>query len=87
MMPIDDFEGEFNDNALKDFDTYEQYLDKQITPEDLKYLEDIELARQLKEQGHNSKTEISGYIILSYLRHILSDINIHHFKNKINVHI
>lgn len=58
MIPIDDFEGEFNDNTLKDFETYEEYLDKQITAEDMMYLEDIELARQLKEQGHHSKTEI-----------------------------
>lgn len=57
MLP-DDFEGDFADTSLKDFDTYEQYLDRQITPEDLFYLEDIELARQLKEQGYHSKTEI-----------------------------
>ena len=30
---------------------YEDYLDKQITPTDLYYLEDIELARQLVELG------------------------------------
>ncbi len=30
---------------------YEDYLDKQITPTDLFYLEDLELARQLVDLG------------------------------------
>jgi len=33
-------------------------LDSFITKDDIFYLEDIELARQLKEQGYRSKTEI-----------------------------
>ena len=33
------------------YDSYEDYLDKQITPTDLYYLEDVELARQLVELG------------------------------------
>jgi hypothetical protein len=36
---------------VTEFDTYEDYLDKQITPTDLYYLEDVELARQLVELG------------------------------------
>jgi len=35
------------DGAPGDFDTYEDYLDSQITETDLYYLEDGELARQL----------------------------------------
>ena len=33
------------------FDTYEDYLDSQITATDVFYLEDVELARQLVELG------------------------------------
>ena len=57
-MIAEDFEGEFYDTRLDKFKTYEDYLDDKITPEDLEYLEDIELARQLKEQGYHAKTEI-----------------------------
>eukprot|EP00828_Plagiopyla_frontata_P013375 TRINITY_DN17906_c0_g1_i1.p1 TRINITY_DN17906_c0_g1~~TRINITY_DN17906_c0_g1_i1.p1 ORF type:complete len:165 (-),score=25.30 TRINITY_DN17906_c0_g1_i1:260-754(-) len=57
-MIAEDFEGEFYDTRLDKFKTYEDYLDDKITGEDLEYLEDIELARQLKEQGYHAKTEI-----------------------------
>lgn len=36
----DDMDGELNDTALVDFDTYEKYLDSMMTDEDLFYLED-----------------------------------------------
>ena len=55
---------ELFDNSLDPFQTYEEYLDSHITDEDRYYLQDIELARQLKEQGtqinlgYHSKTEI-----------------------------
>ncbi len=42
--------GDVADDALK-YDTYEQYLDSQITQMDLFYLEDQDLARQLVELG------------------------------------
>jgi hypothetical protein len=54
----DDFEGEYYDTSLDAFKTFEDYLDSHITAEDLFYLEDRELARQLKEQGYHTKTEI-----------------------------
>lgn len=41
----DDFESDFYDTSLDKYDTYEQYLDQNITTEDMFYLEDIELAR------------------------------------------
>ena len=50
-MIAEDFESEFYDTSLDKFKTYEEYLDSHITKEDRFYLEDIELARQLKEQG------------------------------------
>ena len=37
---------------------YEDYLDKQITPTDLFYLEDVDLARQLVELGYRGNGEI-----------------------------
>lgn len=46
----DDYENEYFDTSLDNFKTYEEYLDSHITKEDLMYLEDIELARQLKEE-------------------------------------
>ena len=48
-MIADDFESEFYDTSLDKYETYDAYLDSHITSEDLFYLEDIELARQLKE--------------------------------------
>lgn len=49
-MQYDDYESEFVDTSLDNFKTYEEYLDAHITKEDMMYLEDIELARQLKEE-------------------------------------
>ena len=39
------------DSIVTKYATYEQYLNCQITPTDLYYLEDEELARQLVELG------------------------------------
>eukprot|EP00961_Rhodomonas_salina_P275694 3724785-Rhodomonas_salina.1 len=44
------------DDALK-YDTYEQYLDSQISPMDLYYLDDQDLARQLVELGYRGSGE------------------------------
>eukprot|EP00193_Tetraselmis_chui_P019714 CAMPEP_0177779722 /NCGR_PEP_ID=MMETSP0491_2-20121128/16770_1 /TAXON_ID=63592 /ORGANISM="Tetraselmis chuii, Strain PLY429" /LENGTH=222 /DNA_ID=CAMNT_0019299343 /DNA_START=111 /DNA_END=777 /DNA_ORIENTATION=- len=46
------------DAAIDEFETYEDYLDRQITSTDLYYLEDIELARQLVELGYRGNGEI-----------------------------
>ncbi|KXS20274.1 hypothetical protein M427DRAFT_94779 [Gonapodya prolifera JEL478] len=45
------------DNGVADFATYEDYLDSQIQPIDLFYLEDKELARQLVELGYRGSGE------------------------------
>ena len=57
-MISDDFEGEVYDTSLDNFNTFEEYLTFHVTKEDLYYLEDMELARQLKELGYHAKTEI-----------------------------
>uniref|UniRef100_A0A7S4KYF0 Cilia- and flagella-associated protein 299 n=1 Tax=Guillardia theta TaxID=55529 RepID=A0A7S4KYF0_GUITH len=47
---------DFADDALK-FETYEQYLDSQISPMDIYYLEDQDLARDLVELGYRGSGE------------------------------
>ena len=37
---------------MERFDTYENYLDSQLTAADMNYLEDDEMARQLVELGY-----------------------------------
>ncbi len=44
-------------DALAEFPTYEDYLDSQIIPEDMKYLESEELMRQLVELGYRGSGE------------------------------
>mmetsp|Transcript_29544 Transcript_29544/g.28275 ORF Transcript_29544/g.28275 Transcript_29544/m.28275 type:complete len:241 (+) Transcript_29544:138-860(+) len=39
-------------DIVERFDTYENYLDSQLTPADMNYLEDDEMARQLVELGY-----------------------------------
>jgi len=46
------------DNIVTEFATYEDFLDSQITPLDLFYLEDEELARQLVELGYRGSGEV-----------------------------
>ncbi|CAH1793580.1 unnamed protein product [Owenia fusiformis] len=47
-----------NDNIVTEFNTYEDFLDSQITSLDLYYLEDEELARQLVELGYRGSGEV-----------------------------
>ncbi|XP_029456057.1 cilia- and flagella-associated protein 299 isoform X2 [Rhinatrema bivittatum] len=46
------------DNLVIQFNTYEDFLDSQITSLDLYYLEDEELARQLVELGYRGTGEV-----------------------------
>ncbi|KAM4809879.1 cilia- and flagella-associated protein 299 [Rhinophrynus dorsalis] len=46
------------DSIITQFNTYEDFLDSQITPLDLYYLEDEELARQLVELGYRGSGEV-----------------------------
>lgn len=41
-----------NLDVVEKFDTYEDYLDSQLTSNDMGYLEDEEMARQLVELGY-----------------------------------
>ena len=54
----ENYENELLDSNLDEFATYEEYLDSQRTDEDLFYLEDTELVRQLYEVGCHGKTEL-----------------------------
>ena len=57
-MNFDDDEADLMDNGLSDFLKYEDYLDLQMTEDELFYLEDVELARALIEQGVHGQGEI-----------------------------
>ena len=57
MNHWDDDEDLF-DGGIADFKDYEDYLDAQLEPQDLFYLEDKELARHLIEEGCHGKGEI-----------------------------
>ncbi|XP_033016709.1 cilia- and flagella-associated protein 299 isoform X1 [Lacerta agilis] len=46
------------DHILTQFNTYEDYLDSQITTQDLYYLENEEMARQLVELGFRGSGEV-----------------------------
>ncbi|EKG02427.1 hypothetical protein TCSYLVIO_006547 [Trypanosoma cruzi] len=48
----------FNRNVL-DFGSYEEYLDQQVTPEDLFYLGNQDAARQIVELGYKGKDFLS----------------------------
>eukprot|EP00051_Salpingoeca_urceolata_P026959 m.479455 g.479455 ORF g.479455 m.479455 type:complete len:233 (-) comp21457_c0_seq1:443-1141(-) len=45
-------------DAIAAFDTYEEFLDSQVAPVDMYYLEDEELARQLVELGYRGSGEV-----------------------------
>ena len=55
---MDDYDGDLLDSNLDAFNTYEEYLDDQMIPQDLFYMEDIDLARQLIEVGYHGKSEV-----------------------------
>ena len=55
---MDDYDGDLLDSNLDQFNTYEEYLDEQMTTTDLFYLEEIDLARQLIEVGYHGKSEV-----------------------------
>ena len=55
----DELEGDYYiDTSLDKYESYEHYLDDQMNPEDMFYLEDIELARDLISVGYHGKGEI-----------------------------
>ncbi|PVD38424.1 hypothetical protein C0Q70_01039 [Pomacea canaliculata] len=55
---MDDETAAGTDNIVAEFNTYEEFLDSQITSFDLYYLEDQELARQLVELGYRGSGEV-----------------------------
>ena len=54
----EDYENDLLDTNLDQYANYEEYLDDQRSDEDLFYLEDTELVRQLYEVGCHGKTEL-----------------------------
>ena len=52
-------DAEMFDKSVLDYQTYEDYLDQQVTAEDLFYLEDPDNARQIVELGYKGKDFMS----------------------------
>ena len=52
-------------DVVEQFDTYEDYLDSQLTNTDMFYLEEEDVARQLVELGYQSELKI--YILKVFL--------------------
>ena len=57
MDSILDVAAAAQDSVVTQFETYEEYLDSQVTPKDLMYLEDEDLARALVELGYAGSGE------------------------------
>ena len=57
LSAMDNDEGIGMEGVESQFATYEDYLDSQISPTDLYYLEDEDLARQLVELGYRGSGE------------------------------
>eukprot|EP00833_Pecoramyces_ruminatium_P015889 jgi/Orpsp1_1/1189921/evm.model.d7180000075465.2 len=57
MTDENDMNNNAGDSTIAEYATYEDYLDSQITPLDMYYLEDKELARQLVELGYRGSGE------------------------------
>ena len=54
----DDYGNEMVGNDLEEYATYEDYLDSRMEENELFYLEDKDLARQLLSVAHHGKGEI-----------------------------
>ncbi|EPY24165.1 hypothetical protein STCU_02937 [Strigomonas culicis] len=52
-------EKDFYDRNILDFESYEEYLDQQVTGEDLFFLEDQDAARRIVELGYKGKDLLS----------------------------
>ena len=57
---VEDYEADLLDSNLDNYATFEEYLDAQRSEEDMFYLEDTELVRQLYEVGCHGKSELLG---------------------------
>ena len=58
VITMDEYGDDMLDSNLDAYETYEEYLDDQMVPQDLFYLEDRDLARQLIEVGYHGKSEV-----------------------------
>ena len=80
-----------SDNIVTEFNTYEDFLDSQITSLDLYYLEDEELARQLVELGYRGNTGFMMPISIpvQYKTEIWTSVNLNcpaHQSHSIHFH-
>ena len=82
-MSDQEFDTENDKNILDQFDTYESYLDSFVTLNDLNYLGNIEVARQLIELGVNIKTEILTKELFQKKKEWLIEIRKTRFQTKV----
>jgi len=54
-------------DIVEQFDTYEDYLDSQLTSTDMYYLEEEDVARHLVELGYRGSGDIIGRQVLNFL--------------------
>jgi hypothetical protein len=54
-------------DIVEQFDTYEDYLDSQLTSTDMYYLEEEDVARHLVELGYRGSGDIIGRQVLNIL--------------------
>lgn len=81
-MSDNDFDVENSRNVLDQFDNYESYLDSFVTLNDLNYLGNIEVARQLIELGVNIKTEILSKENFEKKKEFLAEMRKNQFQSK-----
>ncbi|DBA89720.1 hypothetical protein WJX79_001157 [Trebouxia sp. C0005] len=70
------------DPIAEQFDTYEEYLDKQITAADIFYLEDVSLARQLVELGYHGNGEVIRREEFSQRKQAATDLQLARLNTK-----
>ncbi len=66
-------------DIVERFETYEDYLDSQLTANDMGYLEDEEMARQLVELGYRG---LGDTIRREVIKTFLNNRNISYFSIK-----
>ena len=59
---------EGKNEEVDEYETFEEYLESFITDEDLKYLQDVELARVVAELGYRSGRTVYSIMFLTTAR-------------------
>ena len=82
-MSFSDFEVEKLKHMLDPYDTYEEYLNFFISPKDINYLGNMDIARQLIELSLNIKTQILSKNDFYEKKNLLNEATKSRFESKI----